>query len=227
MSGEGDIEKMVQKPTWKEMLLEMIASEKLDPWNIDITALSEGFLRRVKDMKTLELHVPANVILAAAILLKYQSNVLRAVIEPPPEQLPAVEDSEVPEEIPRLELVSRIPPKGPITLEDIMKEMERVISYDNPAPPKPKSVEEVITLPVARFDIEEKMEGVFSRLRERADDEGWATFTELLQRQGAEGTIETLLPLLHLSQKKMVELKQDEFFGEIFVKLNGNEAPAS
>ncbi|VVB98571.1 Segregation and condensation protein A [uncultured archaeon] len=219
MSGEGDIEKMVEKPTWKELLLEMIASEKLDPWNIDITALSDGFLRRVKKMKTLELHIPANVILAAAILLKYQSNVLRIVIEPQPEQLPFVEEGAA-EEIPRLELVSRIPPKGPITLEDIMKEMERAISYDNPAPPKPKTVEEVITMPVPRFDIEEKMDGVFARLKEKADGEGWATFSALLQKQGPEETIETLVPLLHLSQKRMVDLKQDEFFGEIFIRLN-------
>ncbi len=217
MSGEGDIEKMVLKPTWKELLLEMIASERLDPWNIDITALADGFLGKVKKMKTLELHVPANIILASAILLKYQSNALRIVEEQAqPEPLPEESGGE---EIPRLELVSRIPTKGPITLEDLMKEMERVITYDAPEQPKPKTIEEVITLSTPQFDIDERMESVFTLVRKKADSEGWSTFSGLLEKGDAEETVYTLVPLLHLSQKKMVNLKQDEFFSEIFIKV--------
>lgn len=219
MSGESEIEKMVQKPTWKELLLDMIATEKLDPWNIDIIVLANGFLSRVKKMKNLDLHLPANIILASAILLKYKSNALKILEEPAPVDIGYAEEAQA-EEIPRLELVSRIPPKGPITLEDLMKEMERVITYDNPPAPKPKSIEQVITLPAPEFDIEERMESVFTRVRARADSEGWATFSGLLERSAPEETIRTLLPLLHLSQKKRVDLKQDEFFGEIFIRLN-------
>lgn len=222
MPGEAEIEKMVLKPAWKEMLLEMIASERLDPWNVDITALADGFLRKVRGMKTLDLHLPANVILAAAILLKYKSNAIRVIEEAQPLQ---EETWEAPaEDIPRLELVSRIPPKRPITLEDLMKEMERVMSYDAPQPPRPKPVEEVLTLPAPEFDIEERMDGVFARLKGKVDCEGWATFSALVESGTPEDTIYTLLPLLHLSQKKTVSLKQDEFFGEIFIRLNEKQA---
>lgn len=219
MSAEEDIEKMVMRPTWKEMLLEMIATERLDPWNIDITVLSASFLARVRKMKTLELHIPANLILAAAILLKYKSNALR-IIEDVPLAEGFAEEPGAPEEIPRLELVSRIPPKGPITLEDIMKEMERVMTYDNKEAPKPKKIEEVITMPAPEFDIEERMDSVFARLKSSVDSEGWATFSGIVESANAEDTIRTLLPLLHLSQKKAVDLRQDEFFGEIFIRLN-------
>ncbi len=218
MVGEVEIEKMVLNPTWKEMLLEMISGEKLDPWNVDIALLADGFLGKVKKMKTLELHVPANVILAAAILLKYKSNVLRPAAEVAVEE--AVTEETQYEEMPRLELVSRIPPKGPVTLEDIMKEMERVIKYDAPERFRPKAAEQVLTLPAVEFDIEERMASVFARVKKKADDSGWTTFSGLLGNNGAEETIYTLLPLLHLSQKKMVDLKQDEFFGEIFIRLN-------
>ncbi len=218
MSGEAEIEKMVLMPTWKEMLLEMIATEKLDPWNIDITALANSLVKKVKKMQNLELHVPANVILAAAILLKYKSNALRFAEE-------AIQQEEVyeepqAEEIPRLELVSRIPPKGPITLEDLMKEMEQVIKYENKGQLQPKKIEEIITMPAPEFDIEEKMDSVFALLRKKIDGEGWATFSALLEKKNAEEVIYTLIPLLHLSQKKTVDLRQDEFFGEIFIRLN-------
>ncbi|MFA5077022.1 MAG: segregation/condensation protein A [Candidatus Micrarchaeia archaeon] len=210
-----DIERMVLKPTWKEMLLEMIASERLDPWNIDITVLANGFLKRIKNMKDLELHVPANVILAAAILLKYKSNVLNFAVEAQPEE---VAENYAPEEIPQIELVSRIPPKGPITMEDLMREMEKVIKYDNPAPPKLKPADEIMNLPAPKFDIEERMDSVFTKVKGKVDGEGWTTFSQLLDGGGVEEMVYTLLPLLHLCQRRMVDLKQDEFFGEIFVK---------
>ncbi len=218
MSGESEIEKMVLNPTWKEVLLGMIANERLDPWNIDITALASAFLGKIQKMKTLELHIPANIILACAILLKYKSNALRFAEEVQPQE--AYAEASAPEEMPKLELVSRIPPKGPITLEELMKEMERVIRYDEQKTEKTNGGETVITLPAPEFDIEEKMDSVFLRLRERADQEGWATFSGLLESKSADEIICTLIPLLHLSQKKLVDLKQDEFFGEIFIRLN-------
>lgn len=215
---ESQIEEMVLKPTWKEVLLEMIAAERLDPWNIDISILADEFLKKIKKMERLELHIPANIILAAAILLKYQSNSLRFEPDFVPEE--AEESASPLEEIPKLELVSRIPPKGPITMEELMKEMERVMRYDEPQAPRPKIAEEMLTLPAPEFDIEEGMENVLGKVRKHVDAEGWATFSQLLEEKSANEIIYTLLPLLHLSQRRAVDLKQDEFFGEIFIRLN-------
>ncbi|MEW6528353.1 MAG: segregation/condensation protein A [Candidatus Micrarchaeota archaeon] len=221
MSAEENIEKMILKPMWKEMLMEMMASERLDPWNIDITLLADSFLRNLKKMKTLELYVPANLILAAAILLKYKSNALKIAEELPIQDVHAEESGTLGacEEIPKLELVSRIPPKAPIALEDLLKEMERIIAYDNPVEPKPKKIEEIITIAIPRFDIEERMSSVFLCLKQKADSEGWATFSGLLENRDANEIVNTLMPLLHLSQKKIIDLRQDDFFGEIFIRI--------
>lgn len=217
---ENDIEKMVLRPAWKEVLLEMIASERLDPWNIDIAVLVNGFLKKIKEMKTIELHIPANIILAAAILLKYKSNVLRINEETQFEVTTEPEQNEG-EEIPKLELISRIPPKGPITLENLMKEMERVMIYDAAGErPRIKTQEEIMIIPAIHFDIDKKMDEVFARVKKNADHEGLTTFSALLEYNTAEEIICTLLPLLHLSQKRMLDLKQDEFFGEISIKIN-------
>ena len=216
---EGDIEKMVLNPTWKEVLLEMIASEKLDPWNIDINALSRAFLVRIKKLKELDLHAPANIILAAAILLKYKS---LAIVPPPPfiaQDAAFEEGSAGIEAIPSIELVSRIPPKRPITLEDLMGEMEKAMTFDSREAPKPRTIEEVITLNAPDFDIEAEMDGIFQRVKAGADSEGWTTFSGLLSENSSDEIVHTLLPLLHLSQKKKVDLRQDEYFGEIFIKV--------
>ena len=215
---EGDIEKMVLNPTWKEVLLEMIASEKLDPWNIDINALSRAFLVRIKKLKEPDLRIPANIILAAAILLKYKS---LAIVPPPPfiAQDAALDEGAIGENMPTRELVSRIPPKRPITLEDLMGEMEKAMKFDSREAPKPRTVEEVITLNAPDFDIETEMDGIFQRVKAGADSEGWTTFSGLLSENSSDEIVHTLLPLLHLSQKKKVDLRQDEYFGEIFIKV--------
>lgn len=46
-----DIEKIVEKPTWRTVLVELITTKKLDPWDVDIIALTEGFLEKIKEMQ--------------------------------------------------------------------------------------------------------------------------------------------------------------------------------
>ncbi len=75
---------MVRKPSWKQLLIDLVVTEKLDPWDIDIIKVAEGFTKMVAEMKQLDFHIPANIILASAILLKYKSNALRIYQEPEP-----------------------------------------------------------------------------------------------------------------------------------------------
>src|SRR5271157_3956222 len=108
------LERMVTKPTWKEILLDLIASDSVDPWNIDLVVLSDAFLKRVKDMEKMDFVVPANVILAAAILLKYKSNYLKFLNYQSelPEFIPEADGAgDGAEQLPVLTLSSRIPPK--------------------------------------------------------------------------------------------------------------------
>jgi segregation and condensation protein A len=215
---EGDIESMVLKPTWKEILLEMIASERLDPWNMDISIIANGFLKKVKEMESVELHLPANVILAAAILLKYKSAVLDFSVPVAAEQ---ADELDYPmEEIPALELVARIPPKAPVTIHELMEEIDKAMKFEEPKAPKlpPKPLE--LVLPEPNFDIEAKMEDVVVRVKKNTDASGWATFSGLMDTWEGENIIRTLLSLLHLQQKDTLDLRQDEFFGEIFIKMH-------
>ena len=52
------LEKIVALPTWREMLLDLVATKKLDPWNIDIVEIATGYLEKIKKMEMLDLRVP-------------------------------------------------------------------------------------------------------------------------------------------------------------------------
>ncbi len=216
------IETIVAKPSWKQILVELVISEKLDPWNIDLVKAADSFYNYVKKMEKFDFHIPANIILACAILLKYKSNSIRFYEEPQVEELPPAEAEEP---IQPLSLSWRIPPKRQITLNELMEEMERVIKYDAAERPKKVAAQlPTLQLDLDNYDIETEIDQLYSRLRGEADSEGIVLFSALMNGGGAEGIVSTITPLLHLAQRKSVYLRQDKFFGEIFINVNGHES---
>ena len=220
-----DISTMVTKPSWKTILLELIETRKLDPWNIDIVEISDAFLKRVREMENLDLLVQANVILAAAILLRYKSDYLKFLQyqEQMTDYIPDEPSGPPLDEVPQLTLSSRIPPKRQVTLDELVKEMEKVIKYesDERLAPRPKGgLDEIVDLRLNDVDIEERMARTIAKIKGSVDDEGWTLFSRLLEnREDKLELIYSLMSVLHLTQKEMIDLRQDELFGEIFIKL--------
>ncbi len=211
------MEKIVAKPTWKEILIEQIKTKKIDPWDVDIAKLSSAFLEEVKKMEELNLSIPANIILASSILLKYKSEVLRPREVYVPEE--PIDDFTPLEEIPTLEMVPRIPPKIPITLNDIIKEIEKVIKYDlNPLRKKKKKEISIIEFKLEGIDMEEEIKKTFNRIISTIDSEGWTTFRSIAKGDKREIVL-NLLSLLYLYKDNKIILKQDSIFGEIFIKV--------
>jgi segregation and condensation protein A len=220
------LESMVSKPTWKDILLDLMSSHSIDPWNIDLVVLADAFIKKVREMERMDFLVQANVILAASILLKYKSDYLRMlsyqsdITEFPPEaELPGIE------EVPDLTFSSRIPPKRQITFDELVSEMERIIKYEGPERihiPR-GSIVETFDLELIERNIEKDMANLVQRLHEGADTEGWALFSRLTNGNDARATIYTLVCLLHMVQEGSAELKQDKMFGEIFIHLRQKE----
>ena len=70
-----DLLTVVSEPTWKELLIDLVASRKMDPWDVDLALVADGYLQVVRQLQALDLRVPANVILACALLLKFKSEI--------------------------------------------------------------------------------------------------------------------------------------------------------
>lgn len=58
------------------ILVEMAKSGKIDPWNIDIVDVTEKYLQKMMELKSLNLKVASRTFLFASILVRMQSNVL-------------------------------------------------------------------------------------------------------------------------------------------------------
>ena len=58
------------------ILVDMAKQGKIDPWNIDILDVTEKYLQRMIELKSLNLRVASRTLLFASILCRLQSNVL-------------------------------------------------------------------------------------------------------------------------------------------------------
>jgi len=216
------LERIVELATWREMLLDLVATKRLDPWNIDIVEITSGYLDKIRKMEMLDLRVPANLILAAAILLRFKSEALKFEEEEQVvEEQTFVEEDEEPSVIPVLELKTRIPPKRMVTIDELLVAMERVFDDQKKREQKAKRIEipQVLNIELPEFNIEQRMAEVYERVVSESDSEGLATFSSILRKKGAEEIIGTLVPVLHLVQDSKLSIFQEKFFGEIFIRV--------
>ena len=222
-----DLQKFVQNATWRELLSELVEKRELDPWDIDIAAVVEGYMDVIKDMKVLDLRVPANIVLAAAILLRMKSDTLSIFNnynnDGLAEELEAHEHVHVsPEQTEGLVPKLRMQPRRKITLQELMDALDSALKMEIVRAARHQSESYVPSQIIIREDdIDRKMETVLKLLANSADRDGLATFGGISKGFGSVESIilDLFMPLLFLSQNGKVLLLQEEFFNEIFIKL--------
>lgn len=215
------LEQMVCFPTWKEMLLDLIASERISPWDIDIALIAGHYLERLRRLELTDLHMPANLVLAASILLRFKSRALQ-LSEPLPEpQQILVDEGAAPIDIPVLELKGRIPPKSRVTLDELLIAMEQAFVEQKKREERIARIEvpPALNITLADFDMDERMESLERKVHSLADSEGLVLFSAILADTSAQEKVYTLLPLLHLAQNRRLHMFQEQFLGEIFVRV--------
>jgi segregation and condensation protein A len=224
-----NLEKLVAFPTWREMLLDLVHTQQMDPWNIDVAEIASKYLERIKNLEIRDLRMPANLILAASILLRFKSDALRFEDEQVITPEVFVGEDEAPVEIPMIELRSRIPPRRQVTLDELMAAMEKVFEEqqkrEDKAARKMADIPPAMNISIPEFDIEQEMLELYDRVEGNADKEGLVLFSALADMANPAEVVYTLLPVLHLVQEKRISIFQEEFFGEIFVRLIPGRRP--
>ena len=61
---------------WQEIIYDLINTEQLDPWDIDIVILTDGYLEKISKIEEADFFVSSKVLLAASLLLRIKSEVL-------------------------------------------------------------------------------------------------------------------------------------------------------
>jgi len=218
---------LVKNATWKELLIELVETNQIDPWDIDIAKVVENYINVIKQMEFFDLRIPANIILAASILLYMKSLSFKLIEEPVidiEDQSDNIAGRVVPE-VPQLINKIRIQPNRKITLFELMEALEEAIKIKQDREIKITKEPEPLVLEIATEDIDEKMENVYKMINIYSDSTKMVTFSNLSKEflnsnKNKSILIDLFIPILFLAHKEKIIIFQDAFFGEIFIHLN-------
>lgn len=220
---------------WQEIIYDLINTEQLDPWNIDIIVLTEKYLEKINDLDETDFFVSSKVLLAAALLLRIKSEILlNRYIKSIDEILfgkkeikkYSMERIELDEEIPELVLKSPMPRFRKVTLKELLESLNKAIITENRRIKKTilnKNAlrESSISLPKRRTSIKDKIKEIYDNLHIHfKDNQGThkVPFSEFVN-QTKDERIESFSSLLHLDNQGKVWLDQKNHFGEIHIWL--------
>ncbi|HIJ99092.1 TPA: segregation/condensation protein A [archaeon] len=222
-----NIEQILQSErAWEYILLDIVKSEELDPWDIDITKLTQIYLDRIQKMKELDLRIPARIILAAAILLRLKSETLSLTkseegmfeeLFGQEEEIPAEE----PEPVPLLDLRLTRKPLRKITLADLIETLEKAMEKSH----RERALPYQVALNLPEVDISEMIETLYRKIYNMREEK--IPFRALLPQNTTSHAVDTFLPLLHLANEQRIDLEQEGIFTELFILKQKIKANAS
>ncbi len=211
-----DLLKVVGQPTWREILMELIESREMDPWNIDIVEIADAYIKKIKNMQLQNLRIPANVILASALLVHFKAMALN-FDEKIEEEMGTEEESIIEEELPALIFKNNTPRKRRVELEELIKAMEASMQL------KPRYVSKIKTKPVKltppKRDLHQKMKEIYKEALQIADSENVLLFSSLVKTKSAEEIVTKITLLLHLVNEDKISIWQEKIWGEIFIRI--------
>lgn len=214
---------IIDQPNWKILLFDLVKENDFDIWNINLISLTDLYLEKIKSLKEGNLMVPANALLAAAILLRLKAYSLKlSSIDEEPLLIPTDQD------IYNLNNISFNNPtklrEGTVSLDELINIVDTIMNRptkSNLSRQLKEKAEAVFVLPRKSIDITERIDRLYSVLKDEKDKEGCLVFSKLQERTKDPFEIIEFyfIPLLFLSQEKRVNIWQDDFFSEIFIKL--------
>jgi segregation and condensation protein A len=237
------VQEVVEDPV--EILVGMAERGEIDPWNIDIIEVTDRFLSELKRRQQLNLHVSGRTLFFASTLLRMKSEQLDVVEEAQDEgdsedlfgdeygggtdedidlggRLGPIERLE--HEIQR-RLDRKSMRKSPVTLFELITELKNIEKEERRRRRMATGssgdflidADDVVSI----AHDEDYQESSMTRLAEyleglEIDEE--MTLAELCERM-EWGIPEVYIPLLFLALDGRCNLRQEEFFGDIFVQI--------
>jgi len=219
------LQMVLEKQSWEEVLYHIVSLENIDPWNVDITKLTEGFIRFVKDSEHLDFRIPAKIVFVAAILLKLKSDYLaifqeQSVVDEVLARERPFEDLGIDPSLIKLGVPIKRIPKRQVTLDELVVALKRALDV------REKKVERVQRIRTrlrqelkAEEDITKRIEKIMGDIESRIKASGGErmNFRDIVANWEREDIIDHFIPVLHLEKNEKIETEQEDFFKEIMI----------
>jgi len=218
---------------WQEIIYDLINTEQLNPWDIDITLLANKYLEKIQKLEEQSFFISSKVLLAAALLLRIKSEILlNEYIKSIDEILFGKKEKEITRVQERIELEDEIPelvPRSPIprfkkvTLRELVESLNKAIITENRRIKKviiEKNIirESSLAIRKKRFSIKDQIKEIYEKVLEGLQEKEKIHFEKLVGKTKEE-KITAFNSLLHLENQNKIWIHQDEHFGDIHIWL--------
>ena len=225
------LQMVLEKQSWEEVLYHIVSLENIDPWNVNIVKLTEGFIRFIKDADHLDFRIPAKIVFVAAILLKLKSDYLAifqeqsAVDEALASERP-FEDLGIDPSLIKLGVPIKRIPKRQVTLDELVVALKRALEV------REKKVERVQRIRTrlrrelkAEEDITKRIEKIMADIENRmkTSGNGKLSFRDIVANWERDEIVGHFIPILHLEKNEKIETEQEEFFKEILISKKNSK----
>lgn len=226
--------------SWQSLIYDLIKSEQLDPWDIDISILADRYVLIIQEMEDANFFISSKVLLACSLLVRLKSEILTNEYIP---NLDAelfggkddkkyvlerieLDEDEIPILIPR----TPMPRFRKVTLNELMSSLNKAIETENKRirrEIKKKQAEKsaLVVMPNDRkVPLKTRISLFYTKIKkylgpkERIE----MSFHELAPSRDEK--LSAFLPVLHLTNDDRIYLKQDSHFNEIYMRLERIES---
>mgnify|MGYP001599061205 CR=1 FL=1 len=220
---------------WKNIIYDLVKTEQMDPWDINISLLAQKFIRVIKEMQEHDFTIPGKILLAAAVLLKIKATHLIendiSNLDKLINQTEGIPEEELFEEMEQRlrnpdaihpQLIPRNPqPRNrKVSVEDLVEALQRALATKKRILAQQRPVK--FPMPQRKIDILEVIRDIYHKINYYAnkDPDQKLTYTRLLPpKAGKQEKVYTFIPLLHLENQQKIEMEQQGHFEEIEINL--------
>jgi segregation and condensation protein A len=224
-------------PSWQGIIYDLISSEQLDPWNIDIATLCRAYFEKIKQLEESNFHISSKMLLAAALLLRIKSEILLNryirdidnILFPKEDDIKKIlERIEINEDdIPVLSPKTPLPRFKKVTLQELISALDVAIKTESRRIDKEiakKQAERLSYVDIPKFrriNIQERIRRFYARLLSGFKHKGQEIKLPYTHFTGnsKEEKIACFLPMLYLSNNGKIWIEQDKHYAEIYLYL--------
>lgn len=224
--------------SWQAIIYDLIKTDQLDPWDIDIAVLAERYVEIIQQLEDMDFFISSKVLLACSLLLRLKSEILiNSYIQDLNDALYGKKDGKR-YEIERIEIdendLPNLIPRTPmarhkkVTLTELMKALDHAINTESRRIRKEikgRQAHKAMLTVMPRDNyvpLKVRIKNIFNIVKVHlSDGSSSMKFSHLASSK--EEKLASFVPILHLSNDGKLFLRQSAHFEDIYMTLKIHE----
>ncbi|MCR4284586.1 MAG: segregation/condensation protein A [archaeon] len=219
---------------WQAIIYDLIKTEQLDPWDIDIGILADKYVGIIQQLEDADFFISSKVLLACSLLLRLKSEILvnsyivdlnealYGRVEKEKYELERIEidENELPILIPRTPMARH----RKVTLEELMSALNKAVDTENRRIKREikgkQAAESALTVMPkgTHIPLKIRVKNIFGLVKfHMGKGNDHMKFSELAQDR--EEKLASFVPVLHLANDGKIFIRQPIHFEEIHLGL--------